>query len=204
MCSGRAKSYRIVCKGPCGGLPEAEREGDSSDARPVLCPAQLGGTEPPRALPRYSTRSARAPSSALGARRPSSTVWSNLRAARAIGHGLALVRDGACGSRRSQASPPSPWVRSFGAPIAAATSETCSTTARPLEERPPLNPGYGLGYGTPGDGTASSTAPPWCSSPRGRRAAPVSGDGLSRRRYERPADVELPSWLQPPKVSDRR
>jgi len=39
---------------------------------------------------------------------------------------------------------------------------------------------------------------------RGRRAAPVSGDGLSRRRYERPADVELPSWLQPPKVSDRR
>jgi phosphatidate cytidylyltransferase len=42
-----------------------------------------------------------------------------------------------------------PWVRSFGAPIAAATSETCSTTARSLEERPPLNPGYGLGYGTP-------------------------------------------------------
>ena len=34
--------------------------------------------------------------------------------------------------------------------------------------------------------------------------APVSGDGLSRRRYERPADVELPSWLQPPKVSERR
>ena len=33
---------------------------------------------------------------------------------------------------------------------------------------------------------------------------PVSGDGLSRRRYERPADVELPSWLQLPKVSDRR
>ena len=34
--------------------------------------------------------------------------------------------------------------------------------------------------------------------------APVSGDGLSRRHYERPADVELPSWLQPPKVSERR
>ena len=29
---------------------------------------------------------------------------------------------------------------------------------------------------------------------------PVSGDGLSRRRYQAPAEVELPSWLQPPKV----
>eukprot|EP00316_Scyphosphaera_apsteinii_P012998 CAMPEP_0119322232 /NCGR_PEP_ID=MMETSP1333-20130426/57602_1 /TAXON_ID=418940 /ORGANISM="Scyphosphaera apsteinii, Strain RCC1455" /LENGTH=227 /DNA_ID=CAMNT_0007329403 /DNA_START=179 /DNA_END=863 /DNA_ORIENTATION=- len=29
---------------------------------------------------------------------------------------------------------------------------------------------------------------------------PASGDGLSKRRYDRPADVELPSWLQPPKV----
>jgi peptide-methionine (R)-S-oxide reductase len=28
----------------------------------------------------------------------------------------------------------------------------------------------------------------------------VLGDGLSQRRYERPADVDLPSWLQPPKV----
>ena len=27
--------------------------------------------------------------------------------------------------------------------------------------------------------------------------APVSGDGLTERK---PADVELPSWLQPPKV----
>jgi len=29
---------------------------------------------------------------------------------------------------------------------------------------------------------------------------PTSGDGLTRRRYEKPTDVELPSWLQPPKV----
>ena len=29
---------------------------------------------------------------------------------------------------------------------------------------------------------------------------PVSGDGLSRRRYQQPSEVELPSWLQPPKV----
>ena len=29
----------------------------------------------------------------------------------------------------------------------------------------------------------------------------VSGDGLSKRRVSRPVEVELPSWLQPPKVS---
>ena len=28
----------------------------------------------------------------------------------------------------------------------------------------------------------------------------ISGDGLSQRRYEKPADVELPGWMQPPKV----
>ncbi len=29
---------------------------------------------------------------------------------------------------------------------------------------------------------------------------PVSGDGLSKRQYNAPKDVELPAWLQPPKV----
>ena len=29
----------------------------------------------------------------------------------------------------------------------------------------------------------------------------VSGDGLTKRRYSAPKEVELPAWLQPPKVS---
>jgi len=29
---------------------------------------------------------------------------------------------------------------------------------------------------------------------------PSSGDGLTKRRYSKPADVNLPPWLQPPKV----
>ena len=29
---------------------------------------------------------------------------------------------------------------------------------------------------------------------------PVSGDGLTKRQYNAPKDVELPAWLQPPKV----
>lgn len=161
MCSGRAKSYRIVCKGPCGGLPEAERVGDSSeasDARPVLCPAQLG----------YSAkRNHRALFPALlNEKRKGTFVCAGCKAP--LFDSLVKFESGTGNwaragprSRRSLRvetltsftsfgfALPSPWVRSFGAPIAAATSETCSTKARPLEERPPLNPGYGLGYGTP-------------------------------------------------------
>jgi hypothetical protein len=31
-------------------------------------------------------------------------------------------------------------------------------------------------------------------------SAPTSGDGLTRRRYAKPEEVEMPAWLQPPKV----
>lgn len=31
-------------------------------------------------------------------------------------------------------------------------------------------------------------------------AEAVSGDGLTKRRYSRPDEVELPKWLQPPRV----
>lgn len=114
--------------------------------------AQLGGTEPPRSSPLLNEKR-KGTFVCAGCKAPLFDSLVKFESGTGnwalIGHGLALVRDGACGSRRSQASPPSPWVRSFGAPIAAATSEMCSTTARPLEERPPLNPGYGLGYGTP-------------------------------------------------------